>query len=308
MTRVSHSLPLWQHPPPCRSATPLGGAEWPRWRGTSAPWFSPPPEGLPVIRFESIIHEFDPWFNYRATHHMAMNGFYPFLNWFDKRAWYPLGRIVGGTVWNSCFMACFMVIIPRYISGSVAGSYDNEGIAIFALLFTYFLWLKSVKTGSVFWSMAASLSYFYMVSAWGGYVFIINLVPLHVFVLLLMGRFSTRIYVAYSTFYLLGLIMSMQSRFESLEQEVKEFNVNKQSLKKNLLDLKELHHILRCSSQRQRLLHEDEQGGAQAMKFVTGVIARERLPVFQRVLWRACRGNVFLRHAQIEEYLEDLCV
>ena len=29
---------------------------------------------------------------------MAMNGFYPFLNWFDKRAWYPLGRIVGGTV------------------------------------------------------------------------------------------------------------------------------------------------------------------------------------------------------------------
>ncbi|KAL5510353.1 hypothetical protein EMCRGX_G005883 [Ephydatia muelleri] len=116
-------------------------------------------------------------------------------------------------VWNSCFMACFMVIIPRYISGSVAGSYDNEGIAIFALLFTYFLWLKSVKTGSVFWSVAASLSYFYMVSAWGGYVFIINLVPLHVFVLLLMGRFSTCIYVAYSTFYLLGLIMSMQVPF-----------------------------------------------------------------------------------------------
>ncbi|KAL5510355.1 hypothetical protein EMCRGX_G005885 [Ephydatia muelleri] len=36
------------------------------------------------IRFESIIHEFDPWFNYRATHHMAMNGFYPFLNWFEN--------------------------------------------------------------------------------------------------------------------------------------------------------------------------------------------------------------------------------
>ena len=29
---------------------------------------------------------------------MAMNGFYNFLNWFDERAWYPLGRIVGGTV------------------------------------------------------------------------------------------------------------------------------------------------------------------------------------------------------------------
>lgn len=37
-------------------------------------------------------------FNYRATHYMAMNGYYNFLNWFDDRAWYPLGRIVGGTV------------------------------------------------------------------------------------------------------------------------------------------------------------------------------------------------------------------
>ena len=33
------------------------------------------------------------------------------------------------------------------------------------------------------------------VSAWGGYVFIINLIPLHIFALLLMGRYSSRIYV-----------------------------------------------------------------------------------------------------------------
>jgi dolichyl-diphosphooligosaccharide--protein glycosyltransferase len=52
-----------------------------------------------VIRFESIIHEFDPWFNYRSTVYMTENGFYNFLNWFDERAWYPLGRIVGGTVY-----------------------------------------------------------------------------------------------------------------------------------------------------------------------------------------------------------------
>lgn len=74
-----------------------------------------------VIRFESIIHEFDPWwvvdienviniifenkkkchfrFNYRATAYMVEHGFYKFLNWFDERAWYPLGRIVGGTVY-----------------------------------------------------------------------------------------------------------------------------------------------------------------------------------------------------------------
>lgn len=88
-----------------------------------------------------------------------------------------------------------LLLVPGYISRSVAGSYDNEGIAIFALMFTYYLWVKTVKTGSVFWATMTALSYLYMVSAWGGYVFIINLIPLHVFVLLLMGRFSSRIYV-----------------------------------------------------------------------------------------------------------------
>ncbi|KAH8023511.1 hypothetical protein HPB51_014760 [Rhipicephalus microplus] len=228
-----------------------------------------------VIRFESIIHEFDPWFNYRSTHYMVKHGFYNFLNWFDERAWYPLGRIVGGTVypglmitsgaihyilsllhitvhirdvcvflapvfsgltalatyfltkelWNDAaglFAACFIAIgnsfqllfsVPGYISRSVAGSYDNEGIAIFALMFTYFLWVKAVKTGAIFWAVLTALSYFYMVSAWGGYVFIINLIPLHVFVLLLMNRFSNRIYIAYNTFFILGLLMSMQIPF-----------------------------------------------------------------------------------------------
>ncbi|XP_059610178.1 dolichyl-diphosphooligosaccharide--protein glycosyltransferase subunit STT3B [Phlebotomus argentipes] len=219
-----------------------------------------------VIRFESIIHEFDPWFNYRATAYMVQHGFYKFLNWFDERAWYPLGRIVGGTVypglmitsgsihwllhllhipihirdicvflapvfsgltaistylltkelWSAgagLFAASFIAIVPGYISRSVAGSYDNEGIAIFALQFTYYLWVKSVKTGSVFWASMAALSYFYMVSAWGGYVFIINLIPLHVFVLLIMGRYSPRLFTSYTTFYILGLLLSMQIPF-----------------------------------------------------------------------------------------------
>ncbi|KAL7022223.1 hypothetical protein ACKWTF_012176 [Chironomus riparius] len=39
--------------------------------------------------------------------------------------------------------------------------------------------------------------------------------------------------------------------------------------------------------------------------FVAGVILRERLPAFERMLWRACRGNVFLRQAMIEAPLED---
>lgn len=56
-------------------------------------------------------------------------------------------------------------------------------------------------------------SVFSQVSSWGGYVFLINLIPLHVLVLMLTGRFSHRIYVAYCTVYCLGTILSMQISF-----------------------------------------------------------------------------------------------
>jgi len=52
-----------------------------------------------VLRFESVIHEFDPYFNYRTTRFLVEEGFYNFHNWFDDRAWYPLGRIIGGTIY-----------------------------------------------------------------------------------------------------------------------------------------------------------------------------------------------------------------
>lgn len=109
--------------------------------------------------------------------------------------------------------AAFMGITPGYISRSVAGSYDNEAIAIFLLVFSFYLWIKAVKVGSVMWGALAALFYGYMVSAWGGYVFITNLIPLHIFVLILMGRFSSRIYIAYTTWYALGTLASMQVPF-----------------------------------------------------------------------------------------------
>ncbi|KAI9290916.1 STT3 subunit of Oligosaccharyl transferase [Neoconidiobolus thromboides FSU 785] len=219
-----------------------------------------------VIRYESVIHEFDPWFNYRTTQRIVEKGFYDFVNWFDDRSWYPLGRVVGGTVYpglmltaalihkvlhflnipmdirNVCvffapffsgftaisaylltkemkddtaglFAAIFLGIAPGFISRSVAGSYDNEGIAIFLLVFTFYLWIKALKLGSASWAGMAALFYFYMVSAWGGYVYIINMIPLHAFALILMGRYSNRLYVAYSTFYAIGTLASMQVPF-----------------------------------------------------------------------------------------------
>jgi dolichyl-diphosphooligosaccharide--protein glycosyltransferase len=109
--------------------------------------------------------------------------------------------------------AAFIGIVPGYISRSVAGSYDNEAIAIFLLMATFYTWIKALKTGSALWGTTAALFYGWMVAAWGGYVFITNIVPLHVFVLILMGRYNNRIYVAYSSWYVLGTVASMQVPF-----------------------------------------------------------------------------------------------
>lgn len=47
----------------------------------------------------------------------------------------------------------------------------------------------------------------------GGYVFITNLLPLHVLVLMLLGKFDMKLYTAYTTWYILGLLLSMQIPF-----------------------------------------------------------------------------------------------
>ncbi|KAH9926986.1 oligosaccharyl transferase STT3 subunit [Fomitopsis serialis] len=200
-----------------------------------------------VVNFESVIHEFDPWFNY------VDKGIQEFWNWFDPTAWYPLGRVRSDlqythalnlpvdirnicvllapgfsalTAWSTYMFtkemkdesagllaAAFIGIVPGYISRSVAGSYDNEAIAIFLLMFTFFLWIKALKTGSAFFGTLAALFYFYMVAAWGGYAFITNMIPLHAFTLILMGRSSSRLYVAYSSWYAIGTLASMQVPF-----------------------------------------------------------------------------------------------
>ena len=125
---------------------------------------------------------------------------------------------------SALLAAAFIGIVPGYISRSVAGSYDNEAIAIFLLMFTFYLWIKAVKTGSATYGTLTALFYGWMVAAWGGYVFITNsayppssqlmpVIPLHAFVLILMGRFNNRLYTAYSSWYVLGTVASMQVPF-----------------------------------------------------------------------------------------------
>jgi len=43
------------------------------------------------------LHEYDPFFNYRATQFIVENGIPAYLDWHDDMSWYPMGRDVAST-------------------------------------------------------------------------------------------------------------------------------------------------------------------------------------------------------------------
>nr|GMC63482.1 dolichyl-diphosphooligosaccharide--protein glycosyltransferase subunit STT3A [Ipomoea batatas]GMC65353.1 dolichyl-diphosphooligosaccharide--protein glycosyltransferase subunit STT3A [Ipomoea batatas] len=104
--------------------------------------------------------------------------------------------------------AALLGMVPSYISRSVAGSYDNEAVAIFALIFTFYLYIKTLNTGSLFYATLNAIAYFYMVCSWGGYTFIINLIPMHALLCIVTGRYSPRLYIAYAPLVVLGTLLA----------------------------------------------------------------------------------------------------
>jgi len=214
-----------------------------------------------IEEYGRVIHEFDPWFNYRATEYLAEHGWTEFFHWFDHRSWYPLGRPVGTTIypgmqitsvvlwkllnWGGVEMslndvcvfvpawfgvcatallglltyeccgsstaavaaAGVMAVIPAHIMRSVGGGYDNESVAMTAMLATFYCWCRSLRDDKSWkWGIAAGIAYVYMVAAWGGYIFVVNMVGVHAVCMLFSGRYTEKIYKSYSLFYVIGTL------------------------------------------------------------------------------------------------------
>lgn len=256
----------------------------------------------PIKDFGHVIHEFDPWFNYRATEYLAQNGLTRFYKWYDYMSWYPIGRPIGTTIypgmqltavfiWDAqkwlpsfslrvppwvrklasrlsksglkylslkddipkifhfkpmsvndiccmippwfgavasifCGLLAYevsrsgnamvmttgvMSIIPAHLQRSIGGKFDNECVAMAAICSTFWLWLRSVRTVNSWpYGIFTGLSYAYMVAAWGGYIFVINMIGVHALILVLLGRFHSGVYKAYTLFFIIGTFGALQ--------------------------------------------------------------------------------------------------
>jgi dolichyl-diphosphooligosaccharide---protein glycosyltransferase len=125
--------------------------------------------------------------------------------------------------------AAIMSVVPAHLLRSIAGGYDNESIAMTAMVMTFAFWCCSLRDHvalhtTMLTAVGTGLAYFYMVAAWGGYVFVLNVIGVHAVVLVLLGRYSTKLHRAYSIFYLVGTVMAIQvpvvgfTPLKSLEQ------------------------------------------------------------------------------------------
>jgi len=271
---------------------------------------------LAIEKFGPVIHEFDPYFNFRATEYLDEHGAEKFFTWFDYKSWYPLGRPVGTTIYpgmqftavfikkllqdkmslndiccyipawfgvlSSFLVGCIayecslprntgstavgyildivksrkstpaedvgkekiegiyspavecgvlamgiMAVVPAHLMRSVGGGYDNESIAVAAMTLTFYLWIRSLREDekhNYIFGILTGFAYFYMVAAWGGYIFVLNLIGLHALMLVVIGRFTTNVYLSYTLFYVVGTFLAIQvpvvgwAPLKSLEQ------------------------------------------------------------------------------------------
>lgn len=126
-----------------------------------------------------------------------------------------LTREVSGSWYAGAAGALVMSVVPAHLMRSIGGGYDNESVAMTAMCLTFLLWNRALRvrnslTSSAAWGVAAGLASFYMAAAWGGYVFVVNLVGIHAAVLFILGYFSPNLHMAYSCMYFVGTMLAMQ--------------------------------------------------------------------------------------------------
>ncbi len=126
---------------------------------------------------------------------------------------YFLGKDIGGKA-VGMLAALLLAINPSLIQRTSLGFFDTEVVGVFSLLLFSFLFLRAIEeerpvSSTIKYSLGAGGTLAYFIAGWGAAYYLIGLMVVFVFVLLLLKRYSRRLFLAYSVTFGLGLFISI---------------------------------------------------------------------------------------------------
>jgi dolichyl-diphosphooligosaccharide--protein glycosyltransferase len=126
---------------------------------------------------------------------------------------YFVGKDIGGKE-VGLFSAFFLALSSPYISRTSLGFFDDETVGIFGILLFIFFFLRSIDPqrstrNSFLYAAAGGLSLGYLFSSWGAARYPLGIVLIFVFVLLILRRYSPRLFLSYCTTFGISLLMAV---------------------------------------------------------------------------------------------------
>jgi dolichyl-diphosphooligosaccharide--protein glycosyltransferase len=99
--------------------------------------------------------------------------------------------------------ALFLALNPSSIGRTQLGFLRHEPLGILLMLLTFLFFRRSTVAESstrktIIYSSLAGLSLFYLAAEWAGSLFPLDLIPLYAIVLVLIGRYSKKLFLSYS--------------------------------------------------------------------------------------------------------------
>ena len=126
---------------------------------------------------------------------------------------YFVGRDIGGKE-VGLFSAFFLALSSPYISRTSLGFFDDETVGILGILLFMFFFLRSIdpeksNRNSFIYSIAGGLSLGYLFSCWGAARYPLGITLVFVLVMLILKRYSTRLFMSYTTTFVVSLLIAI---------------------------------------------------------------------------------------------------
>lgn len=99
--------------------------------------------------------------------------------------------------------ALFLALNPSSIGRTQLGFLRHEPLGILLMVLTFLFFMRSTDANSstrktLTYSVLAGFSLFYLAAEWAGSLYPLDLIPLYVIVLVLVGRYSKKLFLSYS--------------------------------------------------------------------------------------------------------------